>query len=292
MKKYNFTAKTLDDAITKACVELGITSDLLDYIVLEQGSNGVLGIGARPWVISAGSKEEEDNFAEEILEEIHEAVTAVQDEIKETAEKKKEEKKEKKEGRKPAFEKKPEKAPAAKAGKENKAEKAEKPAEKAAEKTGEKTAAEEIAARFLQAIFESMNMQVEIKTAFDEMLSELSVDLSGDNMGVLIGKRGQTLDSLQYLTGQVINKDSSDYIRVKLDTENYRERRKETLETLAENMAHKVKRTKHSMALEPMNPYERRIIHSALQDEKDIITRSEGEEPYRHVVVCYVKHKK
>lgn len=265
MTRYNFSAKTLDDAITKACVELGITSDMLDYIVTEQGTNGVLGlgIGARPWVISAGRKEEP---AEEVIlpEEEEEAAEACEEPCSE------------------------EKAGEVKEAAAEKAECDNAPEENAV------SGAEciEKAEAFLKSVFESMGMEVNIKSSYDEMLSELSVDLFGDDMGVLIGKRGQTLDSLQYLTGQVINKHNQNYVRVKLDTENYRERRREALETLAQNMAHKVRRTKHAMALEPMNPYERRIIHSTLQDEKDIITRSEGEEPYRHVVVCFVKHKK
>ena len=150
---------------------------------------------------------------------------------------------------------------------------------------------EKKAVEFLKGVFDSMDMNVDITATYDELMGELYVNLTGDDMGVLIGKRGQTLDSLQYLTGQVINKHGRNYVRVKLDTENYRERRKEALETLAHNMASKVKRTRKPMVLEPMNPYERRIIHSALQDEKEVTTKSEGEEPYRHVVVVYVKKK-
>ena len=145
---------------------------------------------------------------------------------------------------------------------------------------------------FLSSIFEGMKMNVDIKAELSEDGSELDIELSGDDMGVLIGKRGQTLDAIQYLTGQVINKHRDSYIRVKIDTENYRERRRETLEKLAKNISGKVKRTKRPVALEPMNPYERRIIHSVLQSDKDVFTRSEGEEPYRHVVVCYQKKKK
>ena len=145
---------------------------------------------------------------------------------------------------------------------------------------------EEKAVEFLSSVFEGMQLPVVISTSYDENEKELSVELSGDDMGVLIGKRGQTLDALQYLTSQVVNKNREDYVRVKVDTENYRERRKETLETLAKNIAYKVKRTRRPVALEPMNPYERRIIHSALQNEKEVTTRSEGEEPYRHVVIC------
>lgn len=134
-----------------------------------------------------------------------------------------------------------------------------------------------------------MDMGVNIETAFNQEEKELSINLAGDDMGILIGKRGQTLDSLQYLVSLVVNRESEDYIRVKLDTENYRERRKETLETLAKNIAYKVKRTRRSISLEPMNPYERRIIHSALQNDKYVVTRSEGEEPFRHVVISLKK---
>jgi len=141
------------------------------------------------------------------------------------------------------------------------------------------------AKEFLNDVFTSMNMVVVIDAVFDDIERELSIDLSGDEMGVLIGKRGQTLDSLQYLVSLVVNKDEENYIRVKIDTENYRERRKETLENLAKNISFKVKRSRRAVSLEPMNPYERRIIHSALQDDKYVETHSEGEEPYRYVVV-------
>ena len=138
---------------------------------------------------------------------------------------------------------------------------------------------------FLNDVFAAMKMTVVINAEYKEDEKELMIDLSGDDMGVLIGKRGQTLDSLQYLVSLVINKESEDYIRVKVDTENYRKRRQDTLENLAKNIAFKVKRTKRTVSLEPMNPYERRIIHSALQNDKFVTTHSEGEEPFRHVVV-------
>jgi len=134
-----------------------------------------------------------------------------------------------------------------------------------------------------------MKLEVTIATKFDDAEKNLDIDLSGDDMGMLIGKRGATLDSLQYLVSLVVNKDSEDYIRVKVDTENYRERRKETLENLAKNIAYKVKRTKRSVSLEPMNPYERRIIHSALQNDKFVTTHSEGEDPYRRVIISLKK---
>ena len=142
---------------------------------------------------------------------------------------------------------------------------------------------------FLQGVFEAMKIQVEISIQIDKEEGTMSIDLAGPEMGILIGKRGQTLDSLQYLTSLVANKSSEEYVRVKLDTENYRERRKETLEHLAKNIAYKVKRTKKSVSLEPMNPYERRVIHSALQNDKYVCPKSEGEEPFRHVVVILKK---
>ena len=149
-----------------------------------------------------------------------------------------------------------------------------------------KDTVEDRAMDFLTRIFGAMNMQVNITAAYNEEEQELSLNLEGEDMGILIGKRGQTLDSLQYLVSLIVNKESEGYLRVKLDTENYRERRKETLETLAKNIAYKVKRTKRPVSLEPMNPYERRIIHAALQNDKFVTTRSEGEEPFRHVVIA------
>lgn len=141
------------------------------------------------------------------------------------------------------------------------------------------------AKEFLEQVFGAMGMEVSIDTVYNAEEGELLVMMEGDDMGILIGKRGQTLDSLQYLVSLVVNKETDGYLRVKLDTENYRERRKETLETLAKNISYKVKRTKRPVSLEPMNPYERRIIHSALQNDRYVVTRSEGEDPYRHVVI-------
>ena len=148
-----------------------------------------------------------------------------------------------------------------------------------------KKSLDETARSFLNDVFAAMHMTVSVNVNYDEINHNMDIDLSGDEMGVLIGKRGQTLDSLQYLVSLVVNKEVDDYVRVKVDTENYRQRRKETLENLAKNIAYKVKRTKRPVSLEPMNPYERRIIHSALQNDKYITTYSEGEEPFRRVVV-------
>lgn len=152
-------------------------------------------------------------------------------------------------------------------------------------KVRRKSTLEDVINDFLSDVFKAMDMEVEILINKDEDSRIIEVELKGDDMGVLIGKRGQTLDSLQYLTNLAANKQSDEYVKVKLDTEDYRKRRRETLENLARNIAYKVKRTKRPVSLEPMNPFERRVIHSALQNDKYVSTHSEGEEPYRHVVV-------
>ncbi len=203
MEYIEVSSKTLSDAITEACQKLSVTSDKLEYEVIDEGSSGFLGIGSKPAVIKARVK----------------------------------------------------------------------------------SSVEDTAKDFLKEVFNAMNLTVVVDVKFDEVNNNMDIDLSGDDMGVLIGKRGQTLDSLQYLVSLVVNKDVENYIRVKVDTENYRQRRKETLENLAKNIAYKVKRTKRPVSLEPMNPYERRIIHSALQNDKYVTTHSEGDEPFRHVVV-------
>jgi len=203
MEYREFTGKTVEDAVVEAAVQLGTTSDRMEYEILEKGSNGFLGIGSRPAKIRA----------RKILE------------IAERAE------------------------------------------------------------QFLADVFDAMDLKVNITTEENKEEHTMDIDLSGDDMGVLIGKRGQTLDSLQYLVSLVINKGEEEYIRVKVDTENYRQRRKDTLENLAKNISFKVRRTGRPVTLEPMNPYERRVIHSALQNDRYVETHSEGEEPFRKVVV-------
>ena len=207
MEFIEISAKNVDDAITQATVQLGITSDQLEYEVLDKGSTGFLGIGSKNAVIKARKKFSID---ENVVE-------------------------------------------------------------------------------FLSSIFDAMKMEVEILVAVNEEEHIIEVELKGDDMGILIGKRGQTLDSLQYLTNLAINKHSDEYYKVKIDTEDYRKRRKETLENLAKNIAYKVKRTNRPVSLETMNPFERRIIHSALQNDRYVTTHSEGDEPYRHVVVTLKK---
>lgn len=282
------SAKTLDDAITEALVQLGVTSDRLEYDVIEKGSSGFLGIGMKQAVIRAWRKEEPkeesvDEIAEELIKE------AVPTDITLDTKEEKELKKPKKENKEP-------KKAAQKSGKKEikKEQKKEaKPEEKTEPRHETELAKVEDATikeceTFLQNVLQAMHMEVELCSKVDEE-GALSIEMKGDNMGILIGKRGQTLDSLQYLTNRVANKMQAGYVRVKLDTEDYRERRKETLENLARNIAHKVKRTRKPVTLEPMNPYERRIIHSALQGDKNVTTHSEGEEPYRRVVVTLVR---
>ena len=202
-----FSAKTVEDALTEASISLGIPSNELEYEVIEKGSTGFLGIGSKNAVIKVRKK------------------FSVEENVKE----------------------------------------------------------------FLNSVFKAMNMEVEIIVKVDEVDKLIDIELKGDDMGILIGKRGQTLDSLQYLTNLAVNKHSENYYKVKVDTEDYRKRRKETLENLAKNISYKVKRTKRAVELEPMNPFERRVIHSALQNDKFVTTHSEGEEPYRHVVVTLKK---
>mgnify|MGYP000856469043 FL=1 len=262
------SAKTLDDAITEALVQLGVTSDRLDYIVVEKGSEGFLGIGRKQAVIKARRKREEKPVEETVEESKVE--TPVKEEVKP--------------------EKKTEKKPAKEHSHTKKNVREEKPEVKSEPKKEVELAKVEpqtieTCEKFIYDVMNAMGMDdVKVTSVVDEE-GALSINMEGSNMGILIGKRGQTLDSLQYLTNRVANKMQDGYVRVKLDTEDYRRRRKETLENLAKNIAYKVKRTKRPVSLEPMNPFERRVIHSALQNDKFVTTHSEGEEPYRHVVV-------
>jgi spoIIIJ-associated protein len=207
MEFIEVSAKNVDDAITQASVQLGITSDQLEYEVIDKGSTGFLGIGSKNAVIKARKK----------------------------------------------------------------------------------CTVEGTTRNFLSSVFDAMKMQVELQIKVDEENHMIDVELKGDDMGILIGKRGQTLDSLQYLTSLAVNKSTDQYYKVKVDTEDYRKRRRETLENLAKNIAYKVKRTKRPVSLEPMNPFERRIIHSTLQNDRYVTTYSEGDEPFRHVVVTLKK---
>ena len=210
MEFIEFKGKTVDDAITEATIQFGITSDELIYEVIDKGSTGILGfINTKPAIIRAKKK---DSF-EDIIQE------------------------------------------------------------------------------FLEQLFKLMGVETVVDIEYNDEDKTMDINLTGPEMGMLIGKRGQTLDALQKIVQSVVNKHSEEFIRVKVDTENYRARRKDTLENLARNIAYKVKRTKKSVVLEPMNPYERRIIHSTLQNDKYVSTRSEGEEPFRRVVIYYNRSK-
>ena len=352
------TEKTLEEAITTACRKLSVTSDRLDYVVIQREKSGFLGIGAKPAIIKARAKVSaqtaqailddviskaekriqkentaKDNSKEKDLKEKNTKEKSISADVKKKVEKKAEKiekavksenkekekaekteqkdrekeakKNNKKKNKKAASQKKtsqeadpivknaPETAAAVEKDAESEAGKeAPAPKKKAAvpQLTDEKISEiKKIANTFLTDVFKAMDMDVEISEDYQKETGVLTVNMEGEDMGVLIGKRGQTLDSLQYLVSLVVNKGVDGYIHVKADTENYRERRKKTLENLAKNIAFKVKRTRQPVALEPMNPYERRIIHSSLQNEKYITTYSEGEEPYRKVVVALKK---
>ena len=289
MNEITVSAKTLDDAITEASIQLGVASDQMEYDVIEKGSAGFLGIGSRQAVIRARIKKTvteeikaEEIKPEEIKKEFKKDFRKDRKEFVGHKERKeyKEHKEYKKDSKKEFVkENKTETASAVTAAAPVYEEKKELHVAVVTEAT------QKICEKFLQEVLQAMGMgEVTIVSSIDEE-GALAIEMSGDNMGILIGKRGQTLDSLQYLTNRVANKSQDGYVRVKLDTEDYRKRRKQTLENLAKNIAYKVKRSRKPISLEPMNPYERRIIHSALQADDRVSTHSEGEEPYRRVVV-------
>lgn len=357
MDMITVSEKTLDEAITKALIELQTTSEHLYYEIVQKESSGFLGLfGGKPCILRARvMSEEEERAKKKAAQEAAKAAKAAEKQAEKSAAKpekshkpekiektekvekpekaekpERKEKPEKKPQEKPAEQRQPKRQPektAEKPARPEKPERADRPEKKdqpkkefkkkerpvqepkaegkqAEGKTQEGKPAEKKekkelkldvekvrkdAKEFLEQVFGAMGLSVSIETAFDAAEGELQVMMAGDDMGILIGKRGQTLDSLQYLVSLVVNKETEGYLRVKLDTENYRERRRETLETLAKNISYKVKRTKHPVSLEPMNPYERRIIHSTLQNDRYVVTRSEGEDPYRHVVISLKK---
>lgn len=266
------SAKTVDDAITEALIQLGVTSDRLEYEVIEKGSAGFLGIGMKQAVIEARKK------SDTIVEEKTKPKTELE------VEPKAEVQKDRKEDINSQTELKVDNQP------NNSAVPTEEKSftKRNIELTEVKQETKEAVESFLKETLKAMGMSVELVSTIDSE-NAFCVDMKGDNMGILIGKRGQTLDALQYLANRVANKHQEEYVRVKLDTENYRARREETLKNLAKNIAYKVKRSKRAVSLEPMNPYERRIIHAALQSDNYVTTHSEGEEPYRKVVVTLKK---
>lgn len=316
-----FSAKTKNEAITKACIELGVSSDQLDIQVITEGSSGFFGFGSKPAIIKVRKLKEasEDEEIEKIVDSVK--IESFKEEKKKEAPKPAQKASQKQNSKAAPKQEKQEKAKAQKEAKDTKASKErlpkpvrEKPAKEKAPKEFKERPVKEKQAKpsreieivtdpeeikdienrafvFLRDVFGSMELgEVEITSKYNTKDGCLEVNFEGDDMGILIGKRGQTLDSLQYLTSLVVNKGKASYIRVKLDTEDYRRRRKETLENLARGIAYKVKKTRKPVVLEPMNPYERRIIHSSLQGNKFVETISEGEEPYRHVVVKLKKY--
>lgn len=279
MEFREFNAKTVSDCITDACTTFSVPSDRLEYEVVSEGSSGFMGLGAKLATIKARVKEE--SFEE--VAEARKKVKELEDEQKAAAKKEKEERKEKEKAEKKANKEANKEASSSDDTSETSVKENKKPRRELSEEEIKEVYAK--AEKFLNDVFTSMGMTVEVTCKYNHLDDCFVIDLAGDKMGILIGKRGQTLDSLQYLTSLVVNKGTSEYIRIKVDTENYRERRKETLENLAKNIAFKVKRTRRPISLEPMNPYERRIIHSALQSDRYVTTHSEGEEPFRKVVV-------
>ena len=256
-------AKTVDDAINEGLARLGTTSDKMEVEVVDRESSGFLGLFGR-----------HDAKVRVRLKEVKPATVVEKKVVKEV---------------KPAsvrsnIETKTEEKPVADIQRKpkKKFDEIEK-SEPVSSDRQEKAKAD--AVKFLTDVFKAMKLEASINVEFDAVENELSIDVKAEDMGVLIGKRGQTLDSLQYIVSLAINKDSNEYVKVKLDSENYRIRRKETLENLARNIASKVKRTGRQVSLEPMNSFERRIIHSALQGDPDCETFSEGNDPYRKVVV-------
>lgn len=271
MEFREFSAKTVDEAITKASLEFETFSENLEIEVISEGKSGFLGFGAKPAIIKVRKKEASEQLETPVEEEKKEEAAA--QEIPKTARKEtvKEPKKEVKKEVKREVKKETEQP-------KEERQVVERSPEEVAEMKAE-------AEKFLGGVFKAMELEVEIKMDYKAEEGNLDIEFVGHDMGILIGKRGQTLDSLQYLTSLVVNKGRQGYVRVKLDTEDYRNRRKETLENLARSIAYKVRKTRKTVSLEPMNPYERRIIHSALQGNRYVETYSEGNEPYRHVVV-------
>ena len=283
MEFREFSGKTVDDAIIEAATTLGIASSELDIEIVNKGSSGFLGLGSKPAIIKAKSKKE-------VKDEIDDILAAA-----------------KKPGKSPKKAAAPKKEAPAKAPVKKEKPDFDKPVKETVKEEIKEEVKQEIkeenlepaeiddsiideTKEYLVKLFAAMEMEANIEVSLDKMTRTMSIDVEGPEMGIIIGKRGQTLDSLQYLISLFVNKKSDTYIRVKLDTENYRERRRETLENLAKNIAFKVKKSRRSFSLEPMNPYERRIIHSTLQNDKYVTTKSEGEEPYRKVVIYPKKY--
>ncbi len=327
MEFKEFTAKTVEDAITEATIQFGVPSDKLEYEIIKEGSTGLFGIFSKDAVIKARVKEanipqsvdkketsyeadpvkntvekkekaEDAHIVSTNEENIAKPDNADQDNVKQqrTSHKGGRDNYKKKDfrAREDDHHSKDKRDLNERGGYEKKtsADEQDEASEKMPVKEYKPKSPEEIAAisaqtkKFFEDVLEKMECQAEVNVTVDDLDRRIDVDLVGET-GDIIGKRGATLDALQYLAGIVVNKGSDDYFRLKLDTKNYRERRAKTLENLAANVANKVKKTRHKVAIEPMNPYERRIIHAYLQSDSHIMTKSEGEEPNRRVVVYY-----
>lgn len=279
MEYIEVSGRTKDEAIIKASMQLETPSDELEIQVISEGSKGFLGFGSKPAVIRAGRKQKNGGAEADEKEKTESTgfdapgTADGKAEIERRTEPKKEEEQ-------PNLGK-----PVSQKGKNREYRKRE---PRQIEIITDQKQIDEVkgkAEEFLTDVFQAMKIEANINSVYNTSDGSLTIDFSGDDMGILIGKRGQTLDSLQYLTGLVINKGKNSYVKVKLDTENYRARRKETLENLARGIASKVRKTRKAVVLEPMNPYERRIIHATLQGNHYVETISEGEDPYRHIVV-------
>lgn len=305
MRSVESSAKTMEEAVTQGLEKLGVSFADVKIDILDEGSKGFLGIlGGKPVVVRLTVREDVEE-GEDLLSSV-----ALEDAVKEPEQKPARKRAPKAKAEKPAAEAKPEKPAAqAKAAQPDKAPKAEKPAKpaksekapaerkqsapkaekpasapEAAQPPADAEAPEGRAFTFLTDVTRLMGVEVTINARRDEE-GNVRVDMFGDTLGILIGRRGETLDALQYLTSLYVNKGSEDYIRVTLDTENYRAKREEALRRLANRMANRAVKTGRKVVMEPMNPYERRILHSALQQNDAVTTHSEGEEPNRHVVI-------
>ena len=274
MRSVESSAKTMEEAVTQGLEKLGVSFADVKIDILDEGSKGFLGIlGGKPVVVRLTVREDVEE-GEDLLSSV-----ALEDAVKEPEQKPARKRASRSKAEKPAKAEKPPRAE-----KPVKAEKPAAPAAEAAQLSADKEAPEGRAFTFLTDVTRLMGVEVTINARRDEE-GNVRVDMFGDTLGILIGRRGETLDALQYLTSLYVNKGGEDYIRVTLDTENYRAKREEALRRLANRMANRAIKTGRKVVMEPMNPYERRILHSALQQNDAVTTHSEGEEPNRHVVI-------
>ena len=265
MEFIDVSAKTIEDAIAKGVAQLAEDGqELVETKVLEQPSNGFLGIGRKPAVVrlfftsvaKTATQEEVAHVEEQSVAVASEPVATTETEVEDTA------------------------------VDSTEGDVVEKPSKKELSKEDQQEIAEK-GKQFLDDMFTQMGLKVVIEKMMTK--DKITFQVHGEELGILIGKHGQTLDAIQYLTNLVAHKDVSGHCHIVVDVENYRSRREETLVNLAKRLASKVKRNRQKVSLEPMNAFERKIIHTALQGDKHIVTNSEGDEPFRHVVISYKK---